>query len=90
MAPIPGEKEKSGNVMSLPPTALIPAIRSTAGTGVDARRRVSCGRVETDRPSVWFGLGLFGIVGWTRALPAVLGALGLWLDRNWPSRIPGP
>jgi ATP synthase protein I len=42
---------------------------------------------ETDRPSVWFGLGLFGIVGWTVTLPAVLGALlGLWLDRNWPGR----
>ncbi len=42
---------------------------------------------EADRPSVWFGLGLFGIVGWTVALPAVLGALlGLWLDRHWPGR----
>ncbi|HRY16698.1 MAG: AtpZ/AtpI family protein [Candidatus Competibacteraceae bacterium] len=40
---------------------------------------------ETDRPSVWFGLGLFGAVGWSVALPTVLGALlGLWLDRNWP------
>jgi ATP synthase protein I len=39
------------------------------------------------QPSVWFGLGLFGIVGWTVALPTVLGALlGLWLDRNWPSQ----
>ncbi len=39
------------------------------------------------QPSVWFGLGLFGIVGWTVALPTVLGALlGLWLDRNWPGR----
>lgn len=39
------------------------------------------------RPSIWFGLGLFGIVGWTVALPPVLGALlGLWIDRNWPSR----
>ncbi len=39
------------------------------------------------QPSVWFGLGLFGIVGWTVALPTVLGALlGLWLDRSWPGR----
>ncbi|MCP5158967.1 MAG: AtpZ/AtpI family protein [Gammaproteobacteria bacterium] len=42
---------------------------------------------QSDRPSVWFGLGLFGIVGWSVALPTVLGALlGVWLDRNWPSR----
>ncbi|MBK8535929.1 MAG: AtpZ/AtpI family protein [Candidatus Competibacteraceae bacterium] len=38
-------------------------------------------------PNIWFGLGLFGIVGWTVVLPPVLGALlGLWIDRNWPSQ----
>jgi len=40
---------------------------------------------QADRPNIWFGLGLFGAVGWSVALPTVLGALlGLWLDRNWP------
>jgi len=35
--------------------------------------------------SAWFGLGMFGMVGWSVALPAVLGvALGVWIDRNWP------
>lgn len=39
------------------------------------------------RPNLWFGLGLIGIIGWTVALPPVVGALlGVWLDRNWPSR----
>lgn len=39
------------------------------------------------QPRVWFELGRFGIVGWTVALPTVMGALlGLWLDRHWPSR----
>ncbi len=38
-------------------------------------------------PNLWFGLGLFGIVGWTVALPSVLGAvLGVWIDRRWPSQ----
>lgn len=33
--------------------------------------------------NVWFGLGLFGIVGWSIAVPAVAGIfIGLWLDRN--------
>jgi ATP synthase protein I len=37
--------------------------------------------------SVWFGLGMFGMVGWSVALPTLLGvALGLWIDHNWPSR----
>ncbi len=36
--------------------------------------------------SVWFGLGMFGIVGWSVAVPTViLLALGIWIDRTWPS-----
>lgn len=35
--------------------------------------------------SVWFGLGMFGMIGWSVAVPTLLGlALGLWLDRHWP------
>jgi len=36
--------------------------------------------------TVWFGLGMFGIVGWSVAIPTLVGvALGLWIDRTWPS-----
>lgn len=43
-------------------------------------------RREGDR-SVWFGLGMFGLVGWTVAVPALIGvAIGLWIDSRWPSR----
>ena len=36
---------------------------------------------------VWFGLGLFGLVGWSVAVPAVIGVFfGLWLDSNVPGR----
>jgi len=39
-----------------------------------------------DEP-VWFGLGMFGIVGWSVAIPTLIGiAVGLWIDRTWPSR----
>lgn len=35
--------------------------------------------------AAWFGLGMFGLVGWSVAIPTVLGiAAGLWLDRRWP------
>lgn len=38
--------------------------------------------------SVWFGLGMFGLVGWSIAVPTMVGiALGLWIDDKWPSRI---
>jgi ATP synthase protein I len=34
---------------------------------------------------LWFGLGMFGIIGWSVALPTVAGALlGLWWDRHHP------
>jgi ATP synthase protein I len=37
--------------------------------------------------NAWFGLGMFGVIGWSVALPTVLGiALGLWIDRTWPSQ----
>ncbi len=36
---------------------------------------------------VWFGLGMFGLVGWSVAVPTLAGiALGIWLDANLPSR----
>lgn len=38
--------------------------------------------------SLWFGLGMFGLVGWSVAIPTLLGiALGIWLDEQFPGRI---
>jgi ATP synthase protein I len=35
---------------------------------------------------VWFGLGMTGLIGWSVAVPTVLGAvLGIWVDRHHPS-----
>jgi ATP synthase protein I len=43
-------------------------------------------RRQQDR-TIWFGLGMFGLVGWSVAIPTVLGvALGVWLDMTWPGR----
>jgi ATP synthase protein I len=37
--------------------------------------------------TVWFGLGMIGVVGWSVAIPTLIGtALGIWIDRTWPSR----
>ena len=42
---------------------------------------------QEERPKVWFGLGMFGLVGWSVAIPTLIGiALGLWIDTRWPSR----
>lgn len=37
--------------------------------------------------SIWFGLGLFGVIGWSIAIPILLCVLiGIWIDTNWPGR----
>ena len=34
---------------------------------------------------VWYGLGMFGMVGWSVAVPSLLGAaLGIMLDKKYP------
>ena len=36
---------------------------------------------------VWFGLGMMGLIGWSVAIPTLLGAaLGLWLDQHYPGK----
>jgi ATP synthase protein I len=37
--------------------------------------------------TAWFGLGMFGLVGWSVVIPALIGVtVGLWIDDRWPSR----
>jgi ATP synthase protein I len=41
-------------------------------------------KVQRDGPGgVWFGLGMTGLIGWSVAVPTLVGAMvGRWLDRN--------
>jgi len=37
--------------------------------------------------SIWFGLGMSGLIGWSVTVPTLIGAaLGIWVDRHYPSR----
>ncbi len=60
-----------------------------AFTGSVGRKAVRKLRARRERgESVWFWLGMFGLVGWSVALPTLLGvALGVWMDRKWPGDI---
>jgi ATP synthase protein I len=50
----------------------------------EARKKKA--RQERDR-GIWFGLGMFGLIGWSVAIPTLIGvALGIWIDASWPSR----
>ena len=51
--------------------------------GAKAARKLKARRSGT--PGVWFGLGMMGLIGWSVAVPTLLGAaLGLWLDQRYP------
>jgi ATP synthase protein I len=42
---------------------------------------------EKEHP-VWFGLGMFGLVGWAVAVPTLIGiAMGVWIDGRWPGTV---
>ena len=50
---------------------------------VKAARKLKAQRHVTQ--TVWSGLGMMGLIGWSVAVPTLLGAaLGLWLDKNHP------
>ena len=54
------------------------------GTEVGRRAERKLRARERGERSAWFGLGMFGLVGWSVAIPTLLGvALGLWLDARW-------
>lgn len=41
-------------------------------------------QAQREKKSVWAGLGLFGMIGWSIVVPTILGAaLGMWLDKNY-------
>jgi ATP synthase protein I len=51
--------------------------------GAKAARKLKARRNSAQ--GVWFGLGMMGLIGWSVAIPTLLGAaLGLWLDRRFP------
>ncbi len=51
--------------------------------GEMAARKLKAQRYVTK--TVWSGLGMMGLVGWSVAMPTLLGtALGIWLDKNYP------
>ena len=61
----------------------VPGDGTTEEIGRQAERRMRA-RQRRSR-SIWFGLGMFGMVGWAVAVPTLIGiVLGLWLDRVAP------
>jgi len=57
----------------------------TKKVGAKEARKIK-GKSQKDE-GIWFGLGVFGIVGWSVVIPTLIGtAVGIWIDGAWPSR----
>lgn len=52
--------------------------------GRQERRKIQAQRGKSR--SIWFGFAMFGLIGWSVAVPTLLGiALGVWIDKHYPS-----
>ena len=62
-----------------------PKPASPLGQRIGAQETRKLQALRDQKKGVWYGLGLFGIVGWTVVVPALGGAaLGAWLDKYHP------
>jgi len=51
--------------------------------GVKETRKLKAQHKTTQ--TVWSGLGMMGLIGWSVTVPTLLGAaLGIWLDKRYP------
>lgn len=52
----------------------------------ETQKRKMRARRQGDQ-GVWFGLGMFGLVGWSVAIPVLIAiAVGIWIDARFQSR----
>jgi ATP synthase protein I len=64
------------------PTGTLFSLRRAYGEALLPFGLLAAGRMGNH-----FGLGMFGVVGWSIAIPTLIGvAAGLWIDKTFPSR----
>lgn len=65
------------NKPAKPQPSLAQAVGAKAARKLKAQRNAPAG--------LWFGLGMMGLIGWSVAIPTLLGAAGgMWLDKHYP------
>jgi ATP synthase protein I len=53
--------------------------------GAQAARKLKAQR--NSNKSIWFGLGMSGLIGWSVTIPTLIAAaLGIWVDNHYPSK----
>jgi ATP synthase protein I len=81
------ERERREREADPPSPTLRKAIQAEfcreVGTQEKRKLRAQRGKAR----SVWLGLGMLGLIGWSVAIPALLGVgAGMWIDTHLPSR----
>lgn len=52
------------------------------GDSITEKEKRKLNAMRENSGNVWQGLGMFGMIGWSVAVPTLLGtALGIWLDK---------
>jgi len=52
---------------------------------VGEKERLKLKAQRGKKQSVWFGLSMFGLIGWSIVIPTLIGtAVGVWLDDSYP------
>jgi ATP synthase protein I len=52
--------------------------------GAQAARKLKARKAKN---SIWFGLGMSGLIGWSVTIPTLIGAaLGRWVDKHYPGQ----
>lgn len=58
--------------------------KSSLASKIRAKANLKQKAKRNDAPGVWFGLGMMGLIGWSVAIPTLLGAaLGIWMDNRF-------
>jgi ATP synthase protein I len=58
--------------------------KTTLSELIDRKAKRKIKKQSIPEASAWFGLGMMGLIGWSVALPTILGAaMGIWLDKHY-------
>lgn len=69
-----------------PKKYIIPEPQLSREIGPKVERKLKARRDTSS--GVWFGLGMMGLIGWSVAVPMLLGAaIGLWIDNKYSGKI---
>ena len=74
-----------------PPHSSSPKKRQQSDTEFQKQIRTKSARKLQARrqkdQSIWFNLGMIGLVGWSITIPTLIGiAIGIWIDKRWTSQ----